>query len=149
MLHMLLECGANILQLISEKASSILRGSAAHHRSYRTTPDCCTPATSTFSSSNHPVKTFEKGLIVSSAFVPCLDKPVCAFDRFVNREPEGQLTRWIQRLQEYDFEIIGKEPLTGMPMPSLEDPVKRSRTLHEMQRKFRNGNRHFLESFNN
>ncbi|GBL79388.1 hypothetical protein AVEN_92577-1 [Araneus ventricosus] len=40
--------------------------------------------TSTFSSASHPVKTFEKSLIVPSAFVPCLDKPVCVFVRFVD-----------------------------------------------------------------
>ncbi|GBL98275.1 Transposon Ty3-I Gag-Pol polyprotein [Araneus ventricosus] len=43
------------------------------------------------------------------------------------REPEGQIARWIHS--------IAKEPLTGMQMPSLEDPVKRAANIARMQRK--------------
>ncbi|GBO05542.1 Transposon Ty3-G Gag-Pol polyprotein [Araneus ventricosus] len=48
------------------------------------------------------------------------------------REPEGQIARWIQRLQEYDFEI---QHLKGMQMLSLEDPVKRAVNIAQMPRK--------------
>ncbi|GBM51353.1 hypothetical protein AVEN_110806-1 [Araneus ventricosus] len=50
-------------------------------------------ATSTFSSASHPVKTFETILIVSSAFLPCLDKPVCVYVSFVNRELSQTVTQ--------------------------------------------------------
>ncbi|GBM02206.1 Retrovirus-related Pol polyprotein from transposon 297 [Araneus ventricosus] len=49
------------------------------------------------------------------------------------REPDGQIVRWIQRLQEYD--IIARDTLTEMQMRSFEDPVKRVANIARMQRK--------------
>ncbi|GBN74891.1 hypothetical protein AVEN_8191-1, partial [Araneus ventricosus] len=52
-------------------------------------------------------------------------------------EPEGQIARWVQILQEYDFEIQHRKGTShGNAIAlSLEDPVKRDANIARMQRK--------------
>ncbi|GBO45434.1 Retrovirus-related Pol polyprotein from transposon 297 [Araneus ventricosus] len=52
------------------------------------------------------------------------------------REPEGQIARWIQRLQEYDFEIQHRKGTSHGNADALSRrPVKRVTNIARMQRK--------------
>ncbi|GBM72693.1 hypothetical protein AVEN_213186-1 [Araneus ventricosus] len=53
------------------------------------------------------------------------------------KEPEGQIVRWIQRLQEYDFEIQHHKgtSLGNAAALSLEDPVKKAANIALIPRK--------------
>ncbi|GBM92433.1 Retrovirus-related Pol polyprotein from transposon 297 [Araneus ventricosus] len=53
------------------------------------------------------------------------------------RESEGQIARWIQRLQEYDFKIQHRKGTSheNADALSLEDPVKRAVNIVQMPRK--------------
>ncbi|GBM32997.1 Transposon Ty3-I Gag-Pol polyprotein [Araneus ventricosus] len=51
-------------------------------------------------------------------------------------EPEGQIARWIQRLQEYDFEIQNRKGTSHGNADALSRrPCKRAANIARMQRK--------------